>query len=108
MCRWYTNHCGPREKKIVSSTAPVATKLRATNALELWGHEHTEEVALGVAEKMSEGDIAGPGANLKVYWDVKRSLFDTVSEDEKERWVACATEHNERLKEPPTPDYIEQ
>lgn len=65
-------------------------------------------MALGVAEQMSKGDLVGPGANLKVYWDMKRSLFETVSDDEKEKWALCATDHNERLKKPPTSDYIEQ
>lgn len=108
MVRWYFNHCGTHNKKAVSVTPPVISKPRATNALELWGQGHTEDVELGVGEKMSEGDHAAPGENLKVYWDVKRTLFNALSDGEKEDWVAKAAEHNEHLKNPPSSEYIDK
>lgn len=81
-------------------------KPRATNAEDLFAKSLQAELRIAVDSKMQQEGSTMLGENLNIYRDVKKKAFDDLSNVEKARWRVLADEHNEKIKAPPSADYI--
>lgn len=106
---WFTNRSGPREKaeKSVAITQS-AKKPRATNAVDLFWHDHATELSLVVGKKMQEEGLTAAGANLEVHRKLKKAMFEALPDSEKEKWEVQAIEHNKAVKQPLLSEYIDK
>lgn len=102
---WYTNQVGKQDTSPPKASQP-ANKPRATNAVELFGRDRKDELVIAVAKKVQEDGLTAPGANLVEHAKLKNAMYEELPDEEKEKWQVLALEHNQSIKQPPSPDYI--
>jgi hypothetical protein len=109
MTRWFSNRTtkrgGSTKPSLVQVTQPIK-KPRATNATDLFAKSHQDELRAAATSKMDEEGSVIRGTNLVLYHDAKRDAYDALPGAEKAKWEALAKEHNDRIKEPPSIEYI--
>ena len=105
--RWYSNRAttrGVQSKPIIA--AQPSKKPRATNAEGLFAKSHQEELRAATSSKLEEDGSTAPGTNLVVYRDVKKEAYSDLSPEEKAKWQDLVKEHNDRIQQRPTAEYI--
>ena len=82
-------------------------KPHATNAEDLFATSLQAELRLAVDSKMQQPEGSTMlGENLNIYRNIKKKVFDDLSNVEKVHWRVLVDEHNEKIKAPPSADYI--
>jgi hypothetical protein len=108
MMRWFSNHTtkrGGSTKPSLVVTQPIK-KPRAANATDLFAKSHQDELHAAATSKMDEESTVIHGTNLVLYHNAKRDAYVALPGAEKVKWEALAKEHNDRIKEPPSAEYI--
>ncbi|KIM73871.1 hypothetical protein PILCRDRAFT_14861 [Piloderma croceum F 1598] len=108
MMRWFSNRTTKRGGSTKPSliVAQPIKKPRATNTVDLFAKSHQDELRAAATSKMDEEGTVIRGANLALYHDAKRDAYVALPGAEKAKWEALAKEHNDRIKEPPSTEYI--
>jgi hypothetical protein len=109
MTRWFSNRATAtrtNQKKTVVIIGQPAKKPRATNPEDLFAKSHQDGLRAAAGLKLEQDDSPAPGANLVAYHDSKKEAYSALSDTEKAKWEALAKEHNDRVKAPPSRDYI--
>jgi hypothetical protein len=106
MSRWYSNRAVTRGNSNRVVVVQPVKKPRATNAQDLFAKSHQEELRAAVSSKMKQDGSTAPGTSLVVYRDAKQVAYSDLSEAERLKWETLAKEHNDKIKAPPSMDYI--
>ena len=81
-------------------------KPHATNAEDLFTKSLQAELHAAVDSKMQQEGSTTLGKNLDIYRDVKKKVFNDLSDVDKACWRVLAEEYNGKIKAPPSADYI--
>ena len=108
MTRWFSN-CTTKRGGSAKPNLIVAQPIKkphATNAVDLFAKSYQDELHTTATSKMDKEGTVIRGANLVLYHDAKRDAYRALPGAEKEKWEALAKEHNDRIKELPSTEYI--
>lgn len=108
MTWWYSNKANQKKapRPVAVLTPNTVKKPCATGAEALFAKSHEAELCAATRSQLeAEGDES-PGHNLVVYREIKKSTYTDLPDAEKGKWEMLAKEHNERVKLPPSADYI--
>ena len=111
MTRWFSNKATATrtsQKKTVVIVGQPVRKPRATNPADLFAKSHRDglRAAAGLKLEQDSSESPAPGDNLIAYHNSKNEAYGALSDAEKAKWEALAKEHNDKVKAPPTKDYI--
>lgn len=109
MTRWFSNKATATrtsQKKTVVIVGQPVRKPRATNPADLFAKSHRDGLRAAAGLKLEQDSSPAPGDNLIAYHNSKNEAYGALSDAEKAKWEALAKEHNDKVKAPPTKDYI--
>jgi hypothetical protein len=108
MTRWYSNKANQQKaaRPVAVSTPITVKKPRATSAEALFAKSCEAELRAATKSRLETEEDDSLGHNLIVYREVKKNAYSDLSAAEKEKWEALAKEHNERIRSPPSAEYI--
>jgi hypothetical protein len=109
MTHWFSNKATAartgQNKTVVIVGQPIR-KPRAANPEDLFAKSHQDGLRAAASLKLQQDSSLTPGANLVAYHDSKKEAYRALSDTEKAMWETLAKEHNDKIKAPPTKDYI--
>jgi hypothetical protein len=110
MYRWFVNQ-KPEHATTVSAVKSHTTsskRPRATTAQDIFAKTCKEDVRRQLQIELKEAGDIPQGGNIRQHRVVKNAMYDKLPADEKAKFEALATEHNETIKGPPPADHIYQ
>jgi poly-gamma-glutamate capsule biosynthesis protein CapA/YwtB (metallophosphatase superfamily) len=110
MYRWFVNQKPENvtsESNASAASRPVLPKKpRATTAQDVFAAQHKDQIRLQLQAELKEKGATPQGGNVVFHRVVKNAMYDQLPADEKAKFDQLATEHNQRINEPPPADHI--
>jgi hypothetical protein len=97
--------CTSQKKTVIIVGQPIR-KPHATNPANLFVKSHQDGLCAVAVLKSEQDSSPAPGDNLVAYHNSKHEAYGALSDAEKAKWEALVKEHNNKVKAPPTKDYI--